>query len=80
MRRRFLIPVVMLIVLLFGVSAHATLVDMNDGTVYDTDTQLSWLKNANTAGLNWDAAVVWAADSECRQWLCRVDWLAASGC
>jgi hypothetical protein len=39
------------------------LVDMNDGTIYDTDTQLSWLKNANTAGvlMTWDEAVAWAA-------------------
>jgi len=38
------------------------LVDMNDGTIYDIDTQLSWLKNADTAGLmTWDQAVTWAA-------------------
>ena len=36
-------------VLIFGIvlPAHATLVDMNDGTIYDTDTQLSWLRDAN---------------------------------
>ena len=63
MKKRLLVPVVMLLVMLFGVSAHATLVDMNDGTVYDTDTQLSWLQNANTAGtqMTWDQAVAWAA-------------------
>lgn len=45
-------------------SAHATLVDMGDETIYDTDTQLSWLKNANTAGttMTWANAVTWAAN------------------
>ena len=50
--------------MVFGlsVSAHGALVDMGDGTVYDTATQLSWLKNANTAGaMNWTSAVAWAA-------------------
>ena len=62
MDKGLLIPVVMVVVLLFGVSAQAELKDMHDGTIYDTDTQLSWLKNANTAGLmNWDQAVSWAA-------------------
>jgi cysteine-rich repeat protein len=39
------------------------LVDMNDGTVYDKDTQLSWLKDANTAGtvMNWAQANTWAS-------------------
>ncbi len=50
--------------------AGATLVDMNDGTIYDTDTQLSWLKDANyamTSGykedafMSWDMAVAWIA-------------------
>lgn len=54
---------VLIIVLGLSVSVKATLVDMNDGTIYDTATQLSWLKNANTAGLpmTWDQAVAWAA-------------------
>ena len=49
------------------------LVDMNDGTIYDTDTQLSWLKDANHAATSgystgpfagrmiWSQAVAWAA-------------------
>ena len=63
MRRSFLILAVLVAVLLVGVSVHAALVDMHDGTIYDTDTQLSWLKDANTPGgtMNWDAAVAWAA-------------------
>lgn len=48
----------------FGLSipACAKLVDMRDGTVYDTDTQLSWQKDAAAGGLKtWDEAVAWAA-------------------
>lgn len=53
---------VLLMVIGLSVSAQAMLVDMNDGTIYDTATQLSWLKNANTAGtMNWSQAVAWAA-------------------
>ena len=52
----------LIIVLGLSVSVQAELVDMNDGTIYDTATQLSWLKNANTAGMmTWDQAVAWAA-------------------
>jgi hypothetical protein len=56
----FLSALVMVIGL--SVSAHAALVDMHDGTIYDTDTQLSWLKDAGAGGLkNWENAVTWAA-------------------
>jgi len=51
------------ILLVYGVSAsaHATLVDNGDGTVTETDTNLMWLKNANTPGLiNWGDATDWA--------------------
>ncbi|MDD5542274.1 MAG: DUF1566 domain-containing protein [Acidobacteriia bacterium] len=42
--------------------AHASLVDMHDGTIYDTDTQLSWLKDAGAGGKKtYDQAVAWAA-------------------
>ena len=53
----------LIMVLGLSVPVQAELVDMNDGTIYDTTTQLSWLKNANTAGLpmTWDQAVAWAA-------------------
>jgi len=52
-----------IMVLGLSLSVQATLVDMNDGTIYDTATQLSWLKNANTAAspMTWDQAVAWAA-------------------
>jgi hypothetical protein len=53
---------VLVMVIGLALSANAALVDMDDGTIYDTDTQLSWLKNANMAGyMTWDQAVAWAA-------------------
>jgi len=43
-------------------SASSTLVDMHDGTIYDTDTQLSWLKDAGAGGeKNWEDANAWVA-------------------
>lgn len=53
----------MALILVFGisVSAHATLINMLDGTIYDTDRQLSWLQDANTNGMmNWYNAMTWA--------------------
>jgi len=62
MKRMCTLLSVLMMVIGLSVSAHAALVDMHDGTIYDTDTQLSWLKNANTAGaMDWSSAVAWAA-------------------
>lgn len=56
-----LLGVLLMVVGLFA-PAHAALVDMSDGTIYDTDTQLSWLKDANTAGaMTWEDANTWVA-------------------
>lgn len=51
-----------------SVSARAALVDMEDGTIYDTDTQLSWLKDAGAGGgrKTWDQAGAWAASLNAR--------------
>jgi len=49
---------------LFGLPlfAEAALVDMGDGTIYDTDTKLSWLKDAGAGGIkSRDEALEWAA-------------------
>jgi hypothetical protein len=52
---------VLVMVVGLSVSAHAALVDMGDGTIYDTDTELSWLKDAGMSGLKtWADAVSWA--------------------
>lgn len=71
MIKRYYIPVVILFVLLFGVSAQAELKDMHDGTIYDTDTQLSWLQDANYAratGFDADGRMTWA--------IARNNWIA----
>jgi Protein of unknown function (DUF1566) len=42
-------------------SVPPSLIDMHDGTIYDTDTQLSWLKDAGASGIkNWSDAEAWA--------------------
>jgi hypothetical protein len=72
MKRVSILLCALLMVMGLSISAHATLVDMNDGTIYDTDTQLSWLKNANYANtsgystgfggrMTWVDANTWAA-------------------
>jgi len=61
MNRFYIFLMTLMLVFGISVSARATLIDMGDGTIYDTDLQLSWLKNANTNGLmNWSAANTWA--------------------
>ena len=63
MKRMGTLLSVLVMVIGLSVSAHAALVDMHDGTIYDTATQLSWLKNAHTVGtqMNWSSAIAWAA-------------------
>ena len=75
--KRFYIFLIALM-LFFGLtmSPHAALIDMGDGTIYDTDIQLTWLKDANYADttgyddalygvdrwgrMQWADAVLWA--------------------
>jgi len=69
-RRRASFLMTLILVLGLSVSAHAALVDMGDGTIYDTDRQLSWLQDANyalTSGypsvnglMTWSEAMTWA--------------------
>jgi len=62
MKRVGVLLSVLIMVLGLSVSAQATLVDMGDGTIYDTDAQLSWLKNAGAGGtITWAAANTWAS-------------------
>ena len=43
----------LLIALSLSISAlaNAVLIDMQDGTIYDTDLKLTWLKDANMGGI-----------------------------
>lgn len=61
MKKIYAFLMTMVAVLGLSVSSYATLVDMGDETIYDTDLQLSWLKDANTSGpMNWSTATTWA--------------------
>lgn len=62
MKKIYMFLMTVMLVLGLSVSGHATLTDMGDGTIYDTDLQLSWLQNANTNGflMSWSAANTWA--------------------
>lgn len=61
MKRFSVLFLALIMVVGFTVTAYAALVDMNDGTIYDTDTQLSWLKDAGASGnRNWSDAKAWA--------------------
>ncbi len=61
MKRIFILLSVLTMVIGLAVSAHGALIDMHDGTIYDTDTQLSWLKDAGSGGLKtWSYAQAWA--------------------
>ena len=64
MKRLSVLLGVLLMVIGLALSSNAALVDMNDGTIYDTDTQLSWLKDVNyamTSGYDADGRMTWAA-------------------
>ena len=58
-----ILSLLLTVVIVFGLtlSAHATLIDMGNGTIYDNDRNISWLKNANTNGnMDWYSAMAWA--------------------
>ena len=44
-------------------SAGASLFDRGNGLIYDDDLNITWLQNANYAGvtMTWDEANTWAA-------------------
>jgi hypothetical protein len=41
--------------------ALADLIDMGDGMVYDTDTDITWYKHPNNNPMTWNEAMQWAA-------------------
>jgi hypothetical protein len=51
------------LILSFGMvsTVRADLLDIGDGTVYDTDTNITWYKRPNNNPMTWDAAMKWAA-------------------
>ncbi|MGZ3635645.1 MAG: Lcl C-terminal domain-containing protein [Syntrophales bacterium] len=60
--RKFFIALSVLILSFSMVSTvRADLFDMGDGTVYDTDTNITWYKHPNNNPMTWDAAMKWVA-------------------
>ncbi|MBI4377526.1 MAG: DUF1566 domain-containing protein [Nitrospinae bacterium] len=60
---KMLVTILMVLVMDFrlSVSAKAEMIDMGDGTLYDTDLKLTWLKDAGMGGLmTWSDAMTWA--------------------
>lgn len=61
MHKQGLLVIAIVIAIGFSASAHATLIDMRDGTIYDSDTQLSWLRDASLGGYRtWSDAISWS--------------------
>ncbi len=61
MKRIFTLIIGLVLLLGLTVSAHATLMDMSNGTIYDTDMNITWLKDAGMGGVKtWSDAVNWA--------------------
>jgi hypothetical protein len=60
MKRICILLSVLIMVTTISASSHGALIDMQDGTIYDTDTQLSWLKDARAGGYTkWVDARAW---------------------
>jgi hypothetical protein len=62
MKKVMIFVSILLLVIGFAVSTKAALVDMGDGTIYDTDTRVRWLKDANyarTSGYDADGLMNW---------------------
>lgn len=61
MKKWFYVTLVMLVVA-FPVNTHANLVDRGNGLIYDTEQNLTWLKNLSPATYTWELAMRWADD------------------
>lgn len=71
MRILFTVLVVLTVILGISVSAHAALVDIGGGLIYDDDRDITWLQDANYAQtsdyeadgtMTWATAMTWAED------------------
>ena len=61
MKRATIFFTTMLFLLIFAHSAKAALQDLGGGLIYDDDSGITWMQNANYAGtMTWDEAVAWA--------------------
>ena len=61
MKRFFIFLSVLILSFSMVPIALADLIDMGDGTVYDTDTNITWYKYPHNNPTTWDEAMKWAA-------------------
>jgi len=65
MKRLFSFLAALVLVIGFTISAHAILIERGGGLVYDTDFNITWLRDFNSAGtMNFSNATTWAANLE----------------
>jgi hypothetical protein len=61
MKRVFIFLTTLIISFSMSPGASADLIDMGDGTVYDTVTAVTWYKHPNNNPMTWEEAMKWAA-------------------
>jgi hypothetical protein len=61
MKKFFIALSVLILSFSMVLTVRAAILDMGDGTVYDTDTNISWYKHPNNNPTTWDEAMKWAA-------------------
>jgi len=61
MKKFFLSLSILILSLSMVPMVSAALFDMGDGTVYDTDTNITWYKHPNNNPMTWDQAMKWVA-------------------
>jgi len=64
MKRTVILVSITLLIIAITSSAYATLFDRGNGLIYDDDLNITWLQNANYAGvtMSWDEANTWAGN------------------
>ncbi|HUH65815.1 MAG TPA: DUF1566 domain-containing protein [Syntrophales bacterium] len=60
MKKYLLFLIILILALGATASSRAELVDMGDGTIYDTDLDITWYKNPNNTYMTWNDAMAWA--------------------
>jgi len=59
MKKFFIFLFVLILSFSFVSIARADLFDFGDGTVYDTDTNITWYKHPNNNPMTWNEAMKW---------------------
>ena len=61
MKNLFIFLSILILSFSMAPTVKADLLDMGNGTVYDTDTNITWYKHPNNNPMTWDEAMKWAA-------------------